>query len=157
MLFRSLHNILLPSDKWRSYEPKPENAIRFAWRDGYLTDEEALEYLQDEEIMGSEVLDEGKAWFALNKWKTGDTSDYTKLYEELDKSGDIKGAVDELREHGKEDGNIKGRVTDHFKDAYINGSSEEREKIRRAMYATGLYGSVNEVIEKCNDWLKKTK
>ena len=153
----TLHNILLPSDKWRSYEPKPENAIQFAWRDGYLTDEEALEYLQDEEIMGSEVLDEGKAWFALNKWKTGDTSDYTKLYEELDKSGDIKGAVDELREHGKEDGNIKGRVTDHFKDAYINGSSEEREKIRRAMYATGLYGSVNEVIEKCNDWLKKTK
>lgn len=153
----TLHNILLPSDKWRSYEPKPENAIQFAWRDGYLTDEEALEYLQDEKIMGSEVLDEGKAWFALNKWKTGDTSDYTKLYEELDKSGDIKGAVDELREHGKEDGNIKGRVTDHFKDAYINGSSEEREKIRRAMYATGLYGSVNEVIEKCNDWLKKTK
>ena len=153
----TLHNILLPSDKWRSYEPKPENAIQFAWRDGYLTDEEALEYLQDEEIMGSEALDEGKAWFALNKWKTGDTSDYTKLYEELDKSGDIKGAVDELREHGKEDGNIKGRVTDHFKGAYINGSSEEREKIRRAMYATGLYGSVNEVIEKCNDWLKKTK
>lgn len=153
----TLHNILLPSDKWRSYEPKPENAIQFAWRDGYLTDEEALEYLQDEEIMGSEVLDEGKAWFALNKWKTGDTSDYTKLYEELDKSGDIKGAVDELREHGKEDGNIKGRVTDHFKDAYINGSSAEREKIRRAMYATGLYDSVNDVIEKCNDWLKKTK
>lgn len=153
----TLHNILLPSDKWRSYEPKPENAIQFAWRDGYLTDEEALEYLQDEEIMGSEVFDEGKAWFALNKWKTGDTSDYTKLYEELDKSGDIKGAVDELREHGKEDGNIKGRVTNHFKGAYINGSSEEREKIRRAMYATGLYGSVNEVIEKCNDWLKKTK
>ena len=151
------HNVLLPSNKWRSYEPKPENAIQFAWRDGYLTDEEALEYLQDEEVMGSEVLDEGKAWFALNKWKTGDASDYTKLYEELDKSGDIKGAVDELKEHGKEDGNIKGRVTDHFKDAYINGSSAEREKIRRAMYATGLYESVNDVIEKCNDWLKKTK
>ena len=153
----SLYNNILPDSKLRSYEPSPKSAVQFAWRDGYLTDEEAIAALQDEEAMGSDALDEGAAWLEVEKWKTGASSNYTKLYDALDNDGDIKSAVDELKEHGVEEKNIKSAVTRKYKDAYINGDNAERERIRRAMYATGLYGSVNEVIKKCNSWLEKTK
>lgn len=146
----SLHNILWPDSKWRAYEPSPESAVKYAWRDGYLTDDEAIAALQDDAGM-----DEGKAWLEVEKWKTGANSNYTKLYDALDSGGDIKKAVDELTEHGTEEGTVKRQITNHFKEAYINGDNKERERIRRAMYATGLYDSVNDVIEKCNDWLKE--
>ena len=153
----SLYNNILPDSKLRSYEPTPKSAVQFAWRDGYLTDEEAIAALQDEKAMGGDALDEGAAWLEVEKWKTGASSNYTKLYDALDNDGDIKSAVDELKEHGVEEKNIKSAVTRKYKDAYINGDNAERERIRRAMYATGLYGSVNEVIKKCNSWLEKTK
>ena len=145
----SLYNIFA-SDKIRSYEPSKEGAVKYAWNDGYLTDDEAIAALQDDAGM-----DEGEAWLEVEKWKNDTTSNYTKLYDAIDNGGDIKKAVDELTEHGVEEKNIKSSLTRRYKDAYINGDNKEREKIRRALYATGVYGSVNEVIEKCNSWLKK--
>lgn len=145
----SLYNTFA-SDKIRSYEPSKEGAVKYAWNDGYLTDDEAIAALQDDAGM-----DEGEAWLEVEKWKNDTTSNYTKLYDAIDNGGDIKKAVDELTEHGVEEKNIKSSLTRRYKDAYINGDNKEREKIRRALYATGVYGSVNEVIEKCNSWLKK--
>lgn len=145
----SLYNTFA-SDKIRSYEPSKEGAVKYAWNDGYLTDDEAIAALQDDAGMG-----EGEAWLEVEKWKNDTTSNYTKLYDAIDNGGDIKKAVDELTEHGVEEKNIKSSLTRRYKDAYINGDNKEREKIRRALYATGVYGSVNEVIEKCNSWLKK--
>ena len=145
----SLYNIFA-SDKIRSYEPSKEGAVKYAWNDGYLTDDEAIAALQDDAGM-----DEGEAWLEVEKWKNDTTSNYTKLYDAIDNGGDIKKAVDELTEHGVEEKNIKSSLTRRYKEAYINGDNKEREKIRRALYATGVYGSVNEVIEKCNSWLKK--
>lgn len=145
----SLYNTFA-SDKIRSYEPSKEGAVKYAWNDGYLTDDEAIAALQDDAGM-----DEGEAWLEVEKWKNDTNSNYTKLYDAIDNGGDIKKAVDELTEHGVEEKNIKSSLTRRYKDAYINGDNKEREKIRRALYATGVYGSVNEVIEKCNSWLKK--
>lgn len=145
----SLYNIFA-SDKIRSYEPSKEGAVKYAWNDGYLTDDEAIAALQDDAGMG-----EGEAWLEVEKWKNDTNSNYTKLYDAIDNGGDIKKAVDELTEHGVEEKNIKSSLTRRYKEAYINGDNKEREKIRRALYATGVYGSVNEVIEKCNSWLKK--
>ena len=145
----SLYNTFA-SDKIRSYEPSKEGAVKYAWNDGYLTDDEAIAALQDDAGM-----DEGEAWLEVEKWKNDTTSNYTKLYDAIDNGGDIKKAVDELTEHGVEEKNIKSSLTRRYKEAYINGDNKEREKIRRALYATGVYGSVNEVIEKCNSWLKK--
>ena len=145
----SLYNAFA-SDKIRSYEPSKEGAVKYAWNDGYLTDDEAIAALQDDAGMG-----EGEAWLEVEKWKNDTNSNYTKLYDAIDNGGDIKKAVDELTEHGVEEKNIKSSLTRRYKEAYINGDNKEREKIRRALYATGVYGSVNEVIEKCNSWLKK--
>ena len=145
----SLYNTFA-SDKIRPYEPSKEGAVKYAWNDGYLTDDEAIAALQDDAGM-----DEGEAWLEVEKWKNDTTSNYTKLYDAIDNGGDIKKAVDELTEHGVEEKNIKSSLTRRYKEAYINGDNKEREKIRRDLYATGVYGSVNEVIEKCNSWVKK--
>ena len=71
-----------------------------------------------------------------------------------DTGGDIKAAVNELMEHGVDASKIKSAITRKYKDAYIGGDAQERERIRKAMYATGLYDSANEIVDKCNSWLK---
>lgn len=59
----SLYNTFA-SDKIRSYEPSKEGAVKYAWNDGYLTDDEAIAALQDDAGM-----DEGEAWLEVEKWK----------------------------------------------------------------------------------------
>lgn len=140
--------------KIKTYDPGPKKSIKYAYMDGYLTEEEAIEALQDESTMGEDVLDAGKAWLEVEKWKNDTSSNYAKLYNAIDTDGDIKAAVNELVEHGVDAGKIKSAITRKYKDAYINGDAQERERIRKAMYATGLYGSANEIVEKCNSWLK---
>ncbi len=140
--------------KIKTYDPGPKKSIKYAYMDGYLTEEEAIEALQDESTMGEDALDADKAWLEVEKWKNDTSSNYTKLYTAIDTGGDIKAAVNELMEHGVDASKIKSAITRKYKDAYIGGDAQERERIRKAMYATGLYGSANEIVEKCNSWLK---
>ena len=140
--------------KIKTYDPGPKKSIKYAYMDGYLTKEEAIEALQDESTMGEDALDADKAWLEVEKWKNDTSSNYTKLYNAIDTGGDIKAAVNELVEHGEDASKIKSAITRKYKDAYINGDAQERERIRKAMYATGLYGSANEIVDKCNSWLK---
>lgn len=142
-------------DKIRSYEPSPENAIKYAWNDGYLSDEEAMEWLQNDEAMGDEAISEGEAYLRIEQWKANESSAYFKVYDAIDNGGDVKEAVDEMLDHGKEKQYVKTAITNHCKEMYIKGTEAERKKIRQALYDTGLYGSVNEVIKKCNGWLKE--
>lgn len=140
--------------KIKTYDPGPKKSIKYAYMDGYLTEEEAIEALQDESTMGEDVLDADKAWLEVEKWKNDTSSNYAKLYNAIDTGGDIKAAVNELVEHGVDASKIKSAITRKYKDAYIDGDAQERERIRKAMYATGLYDSANEIVDKCNSWLK---
>lgn len=140
--------------KIKTYDPGPKKSIKYAYMDGYLTEEEAIEALQDESTMGEDALDADKAWLEVEKWKNDTSSNYAKLYNAIDTGGDIKAAVNELVEHGVDASKIKSAITRKYKDAYIDGDAQERERIRKAMYATGLYGSANEIVDKCNSWLK---
>lgn len=141
-------------NKIRSYEPSPESAIKYAWDDGYLSDEEAMKWLQNDEAMDGEALSEGDAYLRIEQWKANESSAYFKVYDAIDNGGNVKEAVDEMLDHGKEEKNVKTAITNHCKEKYIKGTEAERKKIRQALYDTGLYGSVNDVIEKCNNWLK---
>ena len=140
--------------KIKTYDPGPKKSIKYAYMDGYLTEEEAIEALQDESTMGEDALDADKAWLEVEKWKNDTSSNYAKLYNAIDTDGDIKAAVNELVEHGVDASKIKSAITRKYKDAYIDGDAQERERIRKAMYATGLYDSANEIVDKCNSWLK---
>ena len=147
----TVNNNLRPDSKWKSYEPSAENSVYYAWKDGYLSNDEALDALQD---MGDDSLDADKAYLTLEKWKANASSEYFAVYDAIDNDGDIRSAVKDMLDHGKEEGYVKSAITNHYKDAYINGDNTDRARIRKALYATGLYGSVNDVIEKCNSWLK---
>ena len=149
------NNNLFPDHKWLTYDAGETSNIKYAFEDGYLTEEEAIEALQG---MSEDALSADEAWIEVNKWKNGNdsgtTSDYVSVYDAIDNDGDIRGAVKDMQDHGKEDKDIKSALTRRYKDAYIAGDATERAKIRKALYATGLYGSANDVVKKCNDWLK---
>ena len=41
-----------------------------------------------------------------------------------------------------------------YKEAYASGNTSEMERIRKILYASGLYGSANEVVKSAAAWLK---
>lgn len=43
-----------------------------------------------------------------------------------------------------------------FLEAYAAGNNTELQRIRRALYNSGLYGSANDVIKTCQEWLKSS-
>ena len=53
---------------------------------------------------------------------------------------------------------IKSSMTSYWKPLYIQAyqsrNSAEMERIRRILYASGLYGNGNEVVKTCQNWLK---
>jgi hypothetical protein len=48
---------------------------------------------------------------------------------------------------------IKTSLTSYWKPIYIN-NEKRRAEIRKALFATGLYGSANDVVKTCNKWLE---
>ena len=41
-----------------------------------------------------------------------------------------------------------------YKEAYSSGNSSEMARIRKILYSSGLYGTADEVVESCQNWLK---
>ena len=79
-------------------------------------------------------------------------------------SGDtakIKNAVQELLDSGKDKSSIKSTSTTYWKpiflDAYAKNDNKTMENIRRSLYATGIYGSVNDAIITTQNWIKQSK
>ena len=52
---------------------------------------------------------------------------------------------------------IKSSLTSYWKDRYIAASPSEQVQIRRSLYATGVYDSVNDVIKMCNRWVTEAR
>ena len=84
------------------------------------------------------------------------SSTYSPLYDALESGNrsDIRKEINDLLAHGKEEKDIKQSVTGHYREAYRNGSNEERMAIRKAMYASGLWDSSDDIIALCNKWLE---
>lgn len=91
-----------PSLRILDYNPGAKNEIKYAYADGYLTKEEALQLLTDPEVMNDEVLDENDAYWLVKGWTEGEsTSKYGRLYKAmLENAGDFDGAMKELTTHG---------------------------------------------------------
>jgi hypothetical protein len=45
-------------------------------------------------------------------------------------------------------------MTSYWKPLYKAASQSERAQIRKILYNSGLYGSVDDVVETTADWLK---
>ena len=64
--------------------------------------------------------------------------------------------VEAYRKEGMNAKEIKSKIrksaTTYFKDIYINGTPEDRARVKNKMVALGVYDSNNEVLRICSNW-----
>ena len=135
----------------KAVKAKVKSALKDAYNAGEIDDAEAQKILQD--YFG---YDKNAAYFEMRNFSEDVSSTYSPLYDALESGNrsDIRKEINDLLAHGKEEKDIKQRVTGHYREAYRNGSNEERMAIRKAMYASGLWDSSDEIIALCNKWLE---
>ena len=120
-----------PELKRRTYDPGDEADIKYAYLDGYLTFDEAVNLLLEKEIESNK----DDAYFTITKWEGGEG--YTKfgsLYEAVRSNGDVKAAMQEYLDHGYTEkelkSNIKSEIGNWYKDKTI-GEGETKEYLKK--------------------------
>lgn len=142
-----------PEMKLKTYDAGDEAEIQYAFKDGYIGEEEAQKLLEEKK-----GLDENEAYYKVQQWKEG--TGYSR-YEGLENAvaaGDKKAIAEQvksLKDHEVEEKDIKSDLTKRFKPDYLAGSAEDRAAIRVALVSTGLYESADAVNKMCAAWLKK--
>ena len=104
----------------RTYDPGDEADIRNAYRDGYLTEEEAVSHLLEKGL----AEDEYDAHFTVRGWSEVDYSRFGALDEAVRWGGDITEASAELLDHGYTEkdvvGHIRGQIGKWYREGEID-------------------------------------
>lgn len=95
------------------------------------------------------LIDTSKAAGIKRAMRKGDSTEIRKATNKL-----IKEYVASGNSENEAKGYIKGALTNYWKPLYQNANSTERIKIRKALYATGIYENTDAVVKMCDDWLK---
>lgn len=95
------------------------------------------------------LIDTSKAAGIKKAMRKGDSTEIRKATNKL-----IKEYVASGKTENEAKGYIKGALTNYWKPLYQNANSAERIKIRKALYATGIYENTDAVVKMCDNWLK---
>ena len=111
---------MAPSLKVKTYDPGDMNEIKYAYQDGYLTNEEATAQLLEKGLVDTE----DEAYFTIQGWDAGNGySRYDAIYDAVRNGGDITAAMDELTAHGYKEkdvlSEVKGKIGSWYKDGEI--------------------------------------
>lgn len=95
------------------------------------------------------LINTSKAAGIKKAMRKGDSIEIRKATNKL-----IKEYVASGKSENEAKGYIKGALTNYWKPLYQNANSTERIKIRKALYATGIYENTDAVVKMCDNWLK---
>lgn len=95
------------------------------------------------------LIDTSKAAGIKKAMRKGDSTEIRKATNKL-----IKEYVASGKSENEAKGYIKGALTNYWKPLYQNANSTERIKIRKVLYATGVYENTDAVVKMCDNWLK---
>lgn len=95
------------------------------------------------------LIDTSKAAGIKKAMRKGDSTKIRKATNKL-----IKEYVASGKSENEAKGYIKGALKNYWKPLYQNANSTERAKIRKALYATGIYENTDAVVKMCDNWLK---
>lgn len=112
---------MAPSLKVKTYEPSEQSEIKYAYKDGYLTFDEAVNELIEKGL----VDNEDEAYFTVQGWEKGEGySRYDALENAIRNGTGVDTAMDELISHGYTEDEIysviKSKAGKWYKDGEIS-------------------------------------
>ena len=115
---------MAPSLKVKTYDAGEQNEIKYSYKDGYLTEEEAVALLLEKQI----VKTEDEAYWMIRSWDTeGDFSRYDAIYEAVLNDGDFNAAMKELTSHGYTEKEVLSQVKSQIGKWYRDGEITKQQ------------------------------
>lgn len=142
---------MAPSLKVKTYDAGEQNEIKYAYCDGYLTFEEAVQKLMEQGL----VDNENEAYFTISGWEAGDGySRYDAIYEAVRTGASIDAAMQELVSHGYTEKEVISQVTSQIGKWYYDNGSNYRINKQQAIDMLTKYTDLSdeEIAKKVNEW-----
>ena len=138
---------MAPSLKVKTYDPGDKNEIKYAYQDGYLTFEEAVAELIEQELVDNEY----EAYFTVSGWEAGDGySRYDSIYDAVRNGGDLKAAMADLTSHGYTEKDIYSKVKSKVGEWYRGGEVSKAQAMSMLEKYTDM--DSDEITEAVNKW-----
>lgn len=141
---------MAPSLKVKTYDSGEKNEIKYAYQDGYLTDEEATVLLLEKGL----VDNEDEAYFTIQGWEAGDGySRYGAIYDAVRNGGDFKAAMRELTSHGYTEKEVRSQVKEQIGKWYKDGEVTKQQAINMLTKYAGMES--DDITATVNKWSSK--
>ena len=115
---------MAPSLKVKTYDSGDKNEVKYAYQDGYLTEDEAAAELLEKGV----VDNEDEAYWTIQGWEAGDGySRYDALYDVVRNGGDFNAAIGELTSHGYHEKDVLSQVKGEIAEWYKNGEITKQQ------------------------------
>ena len=139
-----------PEWKVKTYDPGEKNSIKYAFKDKYLTEDEAIQELLTHGI----VENYNEAYWLIREWKSADDSfsKYGDVYKAMLAGGDITEAAQELTEHGADDKDVTGAIKSQTGKWYRDGNITRQQAFDMMVQYGGLSEEEAEQRLKAYDW-----
>ncbi|MCI5484369.1 MAG: SNF2-related protein [Clostridiales bacterium] len=144
--WNSIIQYMAPDLVVRTYDPGDKSTIKYAYLDGYLTDDEAYKELLNKGI----AKDDNDAYWTVQEWGGGD--DYSK-YDEINQAvrngEDIKKQMAELTSHGHTEKQVVSNIKSSVGKWYQDGEITSNQAVTMLTRYTGLTsGEANAAVNK---------
>ena len=138
---------MAPSLKVKTYDSGDKNEIKYAYQDGYLTEEEATALLLEKGVVDTE----DEAYFTIRGWDAGEGySKYDAIYDAVRNGGDITAAMQELTSHGHNKSDVLSQVKEKIGKWYQDGEITKQQATN--MLTKYFDMDSDEITETVNKW-----
>lgn len=125
VLWNNSIGALYPDRKLKTYKGKEESNIQYAYQDGYIDEERAVDLLREKAGYTA-----GEAQLEVMKWESGASGKYT-VYLEAVESGENMGAITQkYLSYGVEPKQLSSAITSYFKSIYVTLGPADRATMK---------------------------
>ena len=153
-IWNNIIGAMAPSLKIKTYDAGEKNEIKFAYADGYLTFDEAINELIEQGL----VDNEDEAYFTVSGWEAGEGySRYDAIYDAVLNGGDFDAAMEELTSHGYDEKDVYKQIKSRIGTWYSDDKSDIRVTKQQAIAMLEKYTDMSdeEITKTVNRWSSK--
>lgn len=142
---------MAPSYKVKTYDAGEQSNIKFAYQDGYLTEEEAMQELLDKGLSDNE----DEAYWQIRQWDSGSDSfsRYDAINQAIRSGGSIEEAMKELTAHGYTEKEVLSQVKTNIGKWYQEGTITKQQAMDMLKKYSGL--NREDITKTVDKWSSK--